>query len=152
MSAFDSQNQKAGQQSDDLELDDEQAEREALDSTLQEYSGSMPSQEADAFRMRLQGDQDFYAEMTRTLSQMATLIGGAARQANDAEFNQVRKKILFESRQDSDEAYAMRKHYLENRGSKDLLRLMPTEEMRRRFEERMSQFHRDFLLQHSFRG
>ena len=135
----------------EAELAEEQEERKAIDDTLDEYEGTMSSQDGDSFRMRRQSDPSFYAEMVRTLSQMATLIAGAARQNSDSDFNQLRKKILFESRQDSDDAYAMRRHYLENRDAEDLRRLMPTEAMQQRFEERMGQFHRDFLLQHSFR-
>jgi len=150
--SFDPKNDETnGRALTEAELAEEQEEREAIDATLLEYESTMPSQDSESFRMRRQSDPAFYAEMVRTLSQMATLIAGAARQNSDSDFNQLRKKILFESRQDSDDAYAMRKHYLENRDAEDLRRLMPTEAMQQRFEERMGQFHRDFLLQHSFR-
>lgn len=128
--------------------DPAETEDSQLINALLEYGKSLDSDEEAEFRQRLKEDQAYFNAMGKALSEMAMLIAGAAVIEDDAEFVKTRRRILFESRTDSEELRDLRLYYLNNRHAVDMEPFLDGEESRARSENRLADFLNDYKQQH----
>lgn len=143
----------AEDQFDDLKDDDAQDmldldEDRQLESALLEYADLLDEAERDSFIAKLRGEPEFYASMSKALSEMAMLIAGAAVIDEDSEFSKMRRRIMFEARQDTGDMRSMRLYYLNNRDAVEMDRVMEGDSERQRFDARLKSFLADYLETH----
>ncbi len=119
-----------------------------LESALLEYADLLDEAERDSFIARLRDEPEFYAAMSKSLSEMAMLIAGAAVIDEESEFSKMRKRIMFEARQDTAEMRSMRLYYLNNRDAVEMDRVMEGEAERKRFDARLKSFLADYAESH----
>lgn len=128
----------------DFQDDDLLSEDRMLDTTLVEYADSMEAEARALFLERLDQDRDFYMLMGKTLSEMAMLIASAAVSDEEAQFLKISRKIMLESRKDTQPVRDMRLFYLNNRQAVDMGPLLDGEEEEQRFDARLLSFAEDY--------
>lgn len=133
----------------DFQDDDLLGEDHQLENTLVEYADTMEDAARTEFLERLESDKDFYMLMGKTLSEMAMLIASAAVSDEEAQFVKIRRKILFESRQDQGAVREMRLFYLNNRQAVDMDPLIDGDDEQHRFDSRLQSFLEDYEQMHA---
>lgn len=119
-----------------------------LESALLEYADLLDDDVRDAFLGKLKAEPEFYASMSKALSEMAMLIAGAAVMDDDSEFLKLRKRIMFEARRDDSDMRSMRLYYLNNRHAVEMDQVLSNDAERARFEKRLEAFLADYMAQY----
>lgn len=128
---------------DDLNEEASADEDREIEGALLEYADLLDERERDSFLSRLRDDPSFFSSMSKSLSEMAMLIAGAA-VIDEREFNEMRKRIMFEARQDTPEIRTMRLYYINNHDGEALDRIMEGEAERKRFAARLKSLLADY--------
>lgn len=123
-----------------------------LEEALSEYADTLDDSARKAFIAKLHDDKDFHVNMGKALSEMAMLIAGAAVIDDESEYSRLRRKVLFESRQDDEGVFTMRIYYLNNRHAVEMEAILDGDDEKSRYEERMQSFLDDYKQQHSYKA
>jgi len=118
-------------------------QKEAANEALDEYLENL--QEIDTkqhllLQEKIKSDELYKEKFQTALMEMSLLISAAMVVTQDNEFLKIRKKVLFEARQDDEMIQEMRLFYIETITADELSKLLTTEEDRNSFTQRMQSF------------
>lgn len=124
------------------------SEDEDLSGAITEYIDSISDSKYKEELSDMVEDKNLLKGLATAISEMALLLSSAAVLREDEDYQKLKKKILFSSRQDNDHIKKLRMHYLNNRDTIDIESILDTEEEKVEYNDRMEEFITDYKVQH----
>lgn len=124
------------------------SEDEDLSGAITEYIDSISDSKYKEELSDMVEDKNLLKGLATAISEMALLLSSAAVLREDEDYQKLKKKILFSSRQDNDHIKKLRMHYLNNRDTIDIESILDTEEEKVEYNDRMEEFVTDYKVQH----
>ena len=130
---------------DDIIQQEYEQQKEAIKEALDEYLKNIDNGDKTASLVSKLVDEAYKKTFTISLMQMSMLISAAMVVDNEKEFSKIKKKILFDSRQDDKDIHEMRLFYLTKITPEDLNNIIVTKEEQDLFSNRLNDFKQDYL-------
>lgn len=133
---------------DDILSFEYEGQKEATEDALLEYIGNLEeidSKKKVSLEKKLNSDEKYKHNFALSIMQMSLLISASMVVSNDVEFNRIKKKVLFEARQDDKLVYEMRMFYLNNITAEELSEILVEEEEKEIFTKRIGEFKSDYM-------